>query len=237
MDTAEESKLYSEDSVPIPSSRHTSPRQSPRADRRSFLQQLESQFPVTVASHSEADLTGMTQSNLEESLIWIRQNARLSNERQQILEQLEKERAENERIQHELDELQQLHLATQRSWSRINEDLHSQLRLMTKQKHALVLEGCKDSKDVLLSELDQLRQDLDQRDDLISQLFDRNGGFTDSETSMQDYEASQDSSATVSEDERKQAKGLKEERDAWKQVARNLEMRIVELSSRSGNDQ
>ncbi|KAJ2955781.1 hypothetical protein NQZ79_g8267 [Umbelopsis isabellina] len=236
-DTAEESTSYPEDSVPVPSSRHTSPRQSPRADRRSFLQQLESQFPVTVASHTEADLTGMTHSNLEESLIWIRQNARLSNERQQILEQLEKERAENERIQHELDELRQLHLATQRSWSRINEDLHSQLRLITNQKHALVLEGCKDSKDVLLSELDQLRQDLDQRDDLISQLFDRHVGLTDSETSMQDCEASQESPVTASEDERKQAKGLREERDAWKQVARNLEMRIVELSSRSGNDQ
>jgi chromosome segregation ATPase len=223
--------------VPGPSPRHTPPRQSPRGDRKSFLQQLESQFPVTVASHTESDLTGKTHSNLEESLIWIRQNARLSNERQQLLEQLEKEKTENERIQHELDELRQLHLATQRSWSRINEDLHSQLRLITRQKHTLVVEGCKDSKETLLSELDQLRQDIDQRDDLISQLFDRHVGLTDSETSTQDCEPSPEPSVTVSEDAQNQAKSLREERDAWKQVARNLEMRIVELSSRSGNDQ
>lgn len=208
--------------------------------RDSAASDLATQFPVTLATHSESELSEKPQNNLEESLIWIRQNARLSDERRQILKQLEKEKAENERIQHELDELRHVHRATQRSWSRINEDLHAQLRLVTKQKQSLVADrGLSGATDVMLNEMDQLRQDLDQRDDLIAQLFSRHVGHTDSETSTQDsYDTSQEPSVIVppSDEAKRQIQRLREERDAWKQVARNLEMRVVELSGRSGND-
>lgn len=197
---------------------------------------IASQFPVTLAAQS----SGTPKINLEESLIWIRQNARLSDERQQILKQLEKEKEENERIQHELDELRHLHRATQRSWSRINEDLHAQLRLVTQQKQSLVADkGFTSAKEVMLNEMDQLRQDLDQRDDLIAHLFSRHVGHSDSETSTHDsYDTSSQEPPVIvppSEDTKRQLQRLREERDAWKQVARNLEMRVVELSGRSGN--
>jgi hypothetical protein len=228
----ESSNVHSEEEIPIPS-------RSNRKGTDSIPEDLASQFPATVGNPQDEDgrpnkFTG----HLEESLIWIRQNARLSDERQQILKQLEKEKAKNEKIQNELDELRNVHQATQRSWSRINEDLHAQLRLVTKQKQSLVADkGVTSATKVTLNELDHLRQDLDQRDDLIAQLFGRHVGQIDSETSTQDsYDASQELLIIPpSDDAKRQIRRLREERDAWKQVARNLEMRVVELSGRSGN--
>ncbi|KAH8548486.1 hypothetical protein BGW37DRAFT_506296 [Umbelopsis sp. PMI_123] len=221
-----------EEDVPTPS-------QSAQKDADSIPDDLATRFPKTTANHDkEEEKAGKPSGRLEESLIWIRQNARLSDERQQLLKQLEKEKAENEKIQSELDELRNVHRATQRSWSRINEDLHAQLRLVTKQKQALVADkGLTGTTEVMLNELDQLRQDLDQRDDLIAQLFSRHVGQTDSETSTQDsYDISQEPIIIPpSDDAKRQIRRLREERDAWKQVARNLEMRVVELSGRSGN--
>ncbi|KAI9285975.1 hypothetical protein BC943DRAFT_336777 [Umbelopsis sp. AD052] len=230
--TAEPSSIHPEEDIPVPS-------RSNRNGSDTIPESLASQFPETVAnSHEGGERPTKFTGHLEESLIWIRQNARLSDERQQILKQLEKEKAENEKIQNELDELRNVHRATQRSWSRINEDLHAQLRLVTKQKQSLVADkGVTNATKVMLNEMDQLRQDLDQRDDLIAQLFGRHVGQIDSETSTQDsYDASQEPLIIPpSDDAKRQIRRLREERDAWKQVARNLEMRVVELSGRSGN--